>query len=515
MVEESSPASDTLTRALARGSGVNLVGFAVRGALLLIHGVLGTRLYGVEAYGLYAMGTAAVVLIASVGLIGLDRTVTRFVAVHRAREEPEHAARALKVAICLVTPASAAAGVALGVAAEPIADLFGDPRLGRSFRILALAVPLLALATVLAAFTQGHQQMRQKVVAMDIVAPAIEAAGLVVLGLLGMRGVGLSVAYVVSLAAAGILLAYYSWRCLQSAGADRQRISQPASALLKPMLRFALPAWCLSVLTAARRRTVVLMLGALAASAAAGIFGVIERLASLGSTFLVAVNMMLGPMVAWLVERRRLQDLTVLYKLSARWTLMVSLPVFLIMGFFAADVLQLYAPDVVSGAPALRYLVAASIFDVATGSCGMVLLMSGRPHYSAINEGAMFVVVAVLGGILVPRHGLLGAVWAVSAAIVMLNVIRLAQVWWLLGMHPFGRSVVKVGAAGLAMLGAVWLWHAVAGAWSAPVSSLLVGGALGLLGYTAVLIALGGEEAEKDVLRALRQRLSSRVVASR
>jgi O-antigen/teichoic acid export membrane protein len=147
------------------------------------------------------------------------------------------------------------------------------------------------------------------------------------------------------------------------------------------------------------------------------------------------------------------------------------------------------------------------IFHVATGSCGTILMMSGHPEFSAINEAIMLVTVVGLNLLLIPRYGLLGAVWAVAAGLVAVNTLRVIQVWWYLRIHPYSLGLLKVATAGVTMCAILWGWRVYGLHESTTWYLLLLGAGLALLVYGIVLIVLGLEKEEVEALQALRQRL--------
>ena len=76
----------------------------------------------------------------------------------------------------------------------------------------------------------------------------------------------------------------------------------------------------------------------------------------------------------------------------------------------------------------------------------MVLVTAGRSSWSLIN-GLLAVVVNVgLDVLLIPRYGITGAAIGWSAAIVVTNLMPLAQLAATVRLHPFGRGTfISVG----------------------------------------------------------------------
>jgi O-antigen/teichoic acid export membrane protein len=95
-------------------------------------------------------------------------------------------------------------------------------------------------------------------------------------------------------------------------------------------------------------------------------------------------------------------------------------------------------------------VVLAAAMLLATG-CGMVdtlLAMAGRTRWNLLNVGLALTVMVAVDLLLIPRLGVLGAAIGLAAAVAANNLLPLAQTWYALRLHPFGRATVT--AAGLA-----------------------------------------------------------------
>jgi O-antigen/teichoic acid export membrane protein len=80
------------------------------------------------------------------------------------------------------------------------------------------------------------------------------------------------------------------------------------------------------------------------------------------------------------------------------------------------------------------------LLQTACGQVDMVLVTAGRSSWSLMN-GLLAVVVNVgLDVALIPRYGITGAAIGWSAAIIVTNLMPLAQVAAVMRLHPFGRG---------------------------------------------------------------------------
>lgn len=490
---------------LARGTSINLIGMVIRTGFIFLHSIVAARFYGAENYGVYAISLATVALISFIAQVGLGRTITKFVSMYWVRQEPGYIVGTLKRVLMIIFPASALLGLAVGFSAPMVGRLFSEPKLELMLRVLSFAIPMLTIATILAQFTQGFQRMRYRTISLDIVRPVTEFLALIGMLLWGSSAeVALSLPYLLSIMAATLLLIRFTHLDLQRLKEEFPNFSGVAVAPpLKPMLGFAAPLLVVDVLMSITARVSTLMLGAMGTSIMVGMFNVIERVVALGSSFLISTNVIFSSIVADLVERKDLRELARFYQLTARWVLIVSLPYLLILIFFGDLILSLYGPEFTQGKTALAYLAGAGLVNLATGSCGIILMMAGYPQYSAINEGLMLLLVVTLNILLIPGYGILGAVWAVSIGTITVNLLRVLQVWYHLRMHPFSHSLWKIAIAGVGTALFLELWrHSFLLAQSAWVM-VIWGSLLSVVLFTLILLALRLEEEEIRLLRAL------------
>ena len=498
----------SLMRVLAMGTGINLGGVIVRVTVVFVHSLFAARLYGATGYGHYTEGVAAVMLLSVITQLGLGRALTRFVALFRAKGESSGVGYLLRLGLAVSLPLAVGAGFVMSFGSNQLAALFGGPSLVSAFRVFGLAVPFLVLATLLASFTQGFKDMRFKTIALDIVAPAVELAAMLLLAWFGAQKLGLSLAYTVSSVFAAVLLIHFARIDLRRARTETVELRHyPTRTLLGPMMRFGVSVWVVEILMEISRRASVLMLGIYGNSAMVGIFAIVQRLVGLGGIFLISTNLMFGPMVSDLVGRGQIGDLSRLHKTSARWIFGISLPFFLLLSFYSSRILAVFGLEFVIGSQALKYLVAGTLVDVSTGNSGIILMMSGRPQFNALNEVVRLLIIIGLNYLLIPQYGLVGAAWAIGLGTVVFSALQVAETWWYLRVQPYSKSFLKVLIAGFFMIGLLWVCRAFVPTATTSWQWIVLSSGLALIGYVAVMVGSGLESEDKDILRAIRVRL--------
>ena len=113
--------------------------------------VLIARLLGPNGAGVYFLAISVVTILSTVGRVGFDNTVVRFVAAHASQSEWSDVLYTCRIALITVSVASLLLGLTLLVGAEWIsATLFNKPFMETPLRIASVAVLPLSFSMILA-----------------------------------------------------------------------------------------------------------------------------------------------------------------------------------------------------------------------------------------------------------------------------------------------------------------------------------------------------------------------------
>jgi O-antigen/teichoic acid export membrane protein len=155
----------------------------------------------------------------------------------------------------------------------------------------------------------------------------------------------------------------------------------------------------------------------------------------------------------------------------------------------------------------LEIMTVAWLFNTASGPCGYMLTMSGRPLVQMVNYIFGLAFNVAMNIFLIPRFGITGAAIAWGATIVLLTTVRMAQVWHFMRMLPFNTGFVKGLVAAVISGGFALAIRAVMGGGFA---SLIVGTAATGVAYLAATILLGIDDDDRVVFEAIRDRFRDR-----
>jgi O-antigen/teichoic acid export membrane protein len=168
------------------------------------------------------------------------------------------------------------------------------------------------------------------------------------------------------------------------------------------------------------------------------IYGSAARLIIVVSISLIIVNSVVSPVVADLFyknEHGRLEDII---RTGTTLAAVPSLLAVLLFFFFGGQLLGiLYGPFYSSGYVILFVLSLGQLFNVVSGPCGMVLLMTGHQRIMmaiSISTSTMAIVASVFAAI---HTGTIGVAAVFSAAIVVQNMLMIYFVRRRVGISTF------------------------------------------------------------------------------
>jgi O-antigen/teichoic acid export membrane protein len=472
-----------------------LVGQATTAAFTAVLTVYLVRKLGPSGYGVFSLAISVSGVALMISDFGLAPSAGRFIA-ERADDLP-HLRRVTDTALALKLVGAAAVAVLLYALAGPIADAYGEPRLGWPLRTVAIA---LCFETLLMLYTSAFGALRRVVlnaqtIFIESLVETTASIALVALGA-GVTGAvaGRAAGYAAGVVVGAVLLTRLVGRPHPRRGASERELARTITAYARPLLiingAYTLYAY-----------VDTLLIGALLTSADVGEFSAPLRL--------VTMLGYLGQAVATAVAPRLAGDRPDVPAFTGALRLLVILQMLLIVPLLAwsQPIVDLvlgsdyrHAGDVLLGlAP---YALLFGVGPLIT----MTVTFSGGAHRRVPIVLSALALNAVVDLALLPTVGVVGAAvgTGLAAALYVPAHLRVCVQTFGFDLRPvlvtFGRSLAAAAVATgvLLLFGrddlAPWQW--VAGGLTAP------------LAFGAVLVALG--ELDRGDLEAVRARLRRR-----
>ncbi|MEW5948873.1 MAG: flippase [Thermodesulfobacteriota bacterium] len=487
---------------LAKGTTLSFLGEAGHIAITYIYGVIVARFLGTRDFGVFFLGITIFNLATLCSYCGIEDGLMRFLGRYVQSKEIPKAKGVIRFSLML----SLSLGILCGAFCFFLADffagkVFNEPNLSNVLRYLSLGIPIFSFLTVSVASIRGFKVLAPYVLIRKIFLPIISftlAIGALTMGY-GLHG--LTISYVISMGASAVLAAFLLMSFLS-------RFNEEGSSTydLGSYVSFISATFLVNILLFLFNWSDMIILGIFRSSQEIGIYFASKRTALVLSLLLISLNAIFAPVIAHLYSGNKITQLNRAYKASTQWMLMFSLPLFLIMVFFAEELLSLFGPAFGDGRMCLIVLAVGQLVNASFGSNGYLLMMTGHHRWMVFNAIIFVILTIPLTLILVPRYGMLGAAYANGTGIAFANLVGMAEVYLVLRLHPYSIYYFKIllmGAITAVITCIVRYYFPTDGS----IVFLLAGSACVFSLFFVLVILLGLDENERLVLTAIKERL--------
>jgi O-antigen/teichoic acid export membrane protein len=450
----SGPAPVSPVQLALRGSSLNLVAGALSALSAFATALVVSRGLGADRAGSLWLAVAVFTILTSVLPMGASSTIVRSVA-RSVEYGSQGAARTIRIALVPGLAAAAATALAVFLAARPLADIIAGSEaidVERSLQVLSPFLPAAVAASVLVGATRGFGDMRQTALIDGVLKTSLRLGFLcVAVFFAASSGV---VAFAWALAIVPCL--WLNWRSVKRRlPSARTQIGQlPMSETPGGFWKLAGPQGVTDTLQASIQWIDLILVGAIASAAAAGVYSAVARLLLVGELPLVAVALAVAPRIAPMLQSE--SSLTLardVFQRGTLWVVALSVPIY--AGLWAVPVtwMGLFGADFRTGATALSIAAVGLCLNAAAGPTMMVLVMGGRTKALMLISMAGLAINLGLNVALIPRFGISGAAaaWCASGVLVNLGASTIAVRTW--HIHPVTRDWILLTTCGCALFG--------------------------------------------------------------
>lgn len=434
---------------LVRGGAWTLGGNLGTRALGLVHSVVVARGLDPHQVGVFAIVNYVIGLAAALADLGLPTAAAKLVAERVAARRRELGGVIATLGAAMLGVAGAA-GLAIFLAADPLAAAYGEPALGPLFRLAAFLLALSLLGSLMAGVLQGLQQIERLAVVGVLKGLVALALLLLLLPPFGLAGVVL--ASIGAELAVWLLVARPLGAALGAAG-GRPTLSR---TVVRHGVGVALPVFANGLLVWGIALLVRSYLAAARGWAEVGYFQLAD---ALSRSLLLASSAVAVPLVPLVAEAAADEPprVAALARVALRTTLLTALPAALGLSLAArALVVALYGETYTAAGPLTAVLAAAAFLQALGFVVWSVLVGAGRVWVGfAFQAGGHAALVLVMLA-LVPGHGLAGLGVALVAGAAVPLALGLAYVRRRLGQAGLRGPALLAAAGWLLAGGASW-----------------------------------------------------------
>jgi len=406
-----------------RGASVAFVLKVAGAALAIAFNVLLARLFGAEGAGVYYIAITVAMVASVIGRVGLDNCLLRFVSSNAQVYDWGSVKSVSKKGMRLALATSAFCAVLVFATAPWIAStVLSKHDLLWPIRMISFAIVPFSMLTLYSEMLKGLKQIRDATFVQGVGVQGLSLAALYIFGrYLGVSGAIL--AYIIGTTAMW-LTGFWLWRSATS------RLSGVTGHFdTGKMLASSMPLFWSSIMGLAITYASIMILSVLGSKSDIGIFGVAFRMASLISFLLVAVNSIAAPKFAALYRLGDMKALGTTARGSAKLLTVLAFPALILFLLFPSPVMGLFGSQFRQGGVVLSILAVGQFVNVATGSVGYLLMMSGNERILRNNLVYVAVINLLLNLLLIPRFGVTGAAVATTVSVAFQNLYASYQVY--------------------------------------------------------------------------------------
>ncbi|WP_374968269.1 flippase [Terrabacter sp. BE26] len=484
---------------MARGGGLNILGAILQQSALFAIVTMLAHVLGKDDVGRYAECFALLSLLGLLALAGFRSGLTRFVAIHLADADVSRLRGTVRLGMGITAGGSLALAVALGLLAPTIARIMGDEQLETGVRLVALTLPAHALSEAALAATQGWRTQKAYTVIGRIFDPVLRLVLTIAALWLGYGYLGAMWSLVIASWVTVLLALAALWLRMKHVPQGR------AVYTIRDIMSFSMISWASALAATGLIWADTLILGAMTDAGQVGVYSVATRLVTLAVFVLPPITATFAPHMAHLHHSQDYAGAARAYGSATRWTLLLSMPAFVVLLVFPQQLLAVFGGGFTEGAAVTVILACGQLVGAAAGPCGVVLNMSGRVGLSLLDNALVLVANIGLNLLLIPQWGIVGAAVAWSASIIVVNAIKVIQAWKIVGVRAEGASTGKIMLAALPAAGVGLLVDHLIENW---VASLVVGVTTCVVVYLVFIMLLRPHPEDLRAFRRLRHRLS-------
>ncbi len=447
---------------MARGGVLNLVGAGVAGLGIVVMTVVVTRSLSEAAAGAFFTAMSLFLIIEAVAGLGAPTGTVYFIARLRSLGRHYRITEVLRTATGPVAVVSVAAAAALVVLAGPTARLLAHGQLGHAgarpgqvaaeLRVMAIALPFAAMADTLLGASRGYRAMGPTVLVDRIGRPVLQLAGVAAAALAG-SAVLLAPLWALPYIPAACVAGLWLHRIQRRSGWPGQAAPKGSEPLR--FWRFTGPRGLAALAQITIQRVDIVLVAIMRGPAEAAVYTAATRFLVAGQFGNQAISMAAQPRFTEMFAQGDRRGANRIYQVTTAWLILLTWPLYLLAVCFGPQIITVFGRSYQAGATVMVILGLTMLLATACGQVDMVLVTTGRSSWSLAN-GLLAVAVNVgLDLLLIPRYGITGAAVGWSAAIILTNLMPLAQLAATVRLHPFGRGTFIAGGLSALAFGAL------------------------------------------------------------
>jgi O-antigen/teichoic acid export membrane protein len=418
------------------------------------------RLLGPAALGIFSVAWSTTDIISKIGVLGLDSTITTFIARAEAVGNRARSRALFRVAVVLGVVQSVVTATIVIVALRLFNNrLHVQPQMVSALALVLCAMPGLALYRISTAVSRGMKVMQHDIYSRGMTEPIATTLAFLLAFAVGFKESSPEVAAIVGTAASGFIALALASTLFRHVPPQREVVSTLGEA--RSLLGFAAPISIYQLINAFIARLDLIMLGYFVGRApgvtlaTVGVYSAVVSTADGLRKVNQAFNPIFSPVVAGMTATGDHDVAAATYARLAQWMLWILLPLVAVLSLAGGTILLIYGPAFRQGGVWIGIVAFASAIN-AFVALGETVIMVQRPRLNLLHSSITCTVAAAGLLLLIPRFGVMGAAVGILLAYVVQAILRYATLRWVFRWKDSWSDIRSpLIAAGIALVPAI------------------------------------------------------------
>lgn len=398
--------------------------------LAIIVSVFLGRTLGAEGLGVINLSNRLVAILLVVCMFGMRQVLIKEIAIGHNKNDLKKIGDALRTAYIFNITISVFVSISLILLSPWLANsFFKVPELEWVLVLSFIVFPFQILTRIFSSGLSGYRKIWQASLVDQTLSVFIVFITLLIYYIVDIEITILNVviAYLIGRFVTAIVLGVY-WHTIFSSTLKKEQKT-------KELLKTAFPILLVSLTSTIYKNIDIIMIGWLCSAKEVGIYAVASRIAIVSGFLLNVANSAVAPKFATLYDDNKKAELQKLVQYVTVTLLLMSFVVLAISVGFGNFMLSIWGLEFQSGYVVLIILSIGQFFNVATGTVGTILTMTGfEKKLLSVNTVFMLINI-ILNYIFIKLWGLEGAALAYAVSIVGMNLTRVFFVHKYIGIH--------------------------------------------------------------------------------
>ncbi|WP_179318043.1 flippase [Winogradskyella helgolandensis] len=377
---------------------------------------------GADGLGVINLSSKIVSILLTFGLFGFSHVIIKEIAIALDTKAYSYVSNVMHTAYWFNCILSLTIAVIFILIAPWLANtVFDEPRLTYPLILGLVIMTPQVLSRIFSSGLIGYRKIWQSNLVDQ--ALSIVITGVILLGLYFSKTEvtinRVAIAYAIGSLVVTISVGLY-WRSIHKSQGDRTLVT-------KKLLKVGTPLFVASLTVLVINSLDIIILGWFTDTKQIGIYTVASRVALLTSFVLQILNSTLSPKIAALYASEKKEELNKLIQGVTKGLMFFGIVILLIFVVFGKWILGIWGEEFKVGYTILIILGVGQFVNLATGSVGIILIMTGFEKIQAKISIIAMIVFVVLNFVLVPLYGALGAA---IASVITISGINFAKFYF-------------------------------------------------------------------------------------